>query len=266
METSDIPGVDSSLPSAARIYDYTLGGTRNFEADRRAAEHMFSLLPSTRKWVKMLRQSLWQFASRLAGEGFTRFVDFGSGLPTGDHVHAAAPGARVVYSDKDPATVAHARALLQGNPDVLYLEADLRDPKALLESAEVRDFLGGDRRTAFGANAVAVFLSEEEIRRFCRDLFDWAAPGSRLFMTFETKDPALTTPRWEQFEGMFHGLGEPFRLCALSEYLDMCQPWTVDAAGPVPLEKFLGYPPGTITEEDREGIGLEFYAVTLEKR
>jgi hypothetical protein len=227
---------------------------------------MFSLLPSTRKWVRMLRESLRQYASRLAGEGFSRFVDFGSGLPTNDHVHGAAPDARVLYSDKDPATVAHARALLENNPNVLYLEADLRGAKAMLESAQVRAFLGEDRRTALGANAVAVFLSEEEIRRFCRDLHDWAAPGSRLFMTFETKDPSLTTPRWDQFEGMFHRLGEPFQLCALGEYLDMCGPWTVDAAGPVPLEKFLGYPAGTITEEDREGIGLEFYAVILEKK
>jgi SAM-dependent methyltransferase len=266
MATNDIPGLDPSTPSAARIYDYTLGGTRNFEADRRAAEHMFSLLPSTRKWVRMLRESLRQFASSLAGEGFTRFVDFGSGLPTSDHVHGAAPGARVLYSDKDPATVAHARALLEGNPDVLYLEADLRSAKALLESAQAREFLGEDRKTALGANAVAVFLSEEEIRRFCRDLHGWAAPGSKLFMTFETKDPSRTTPRWDQFEGMFHHLGEPFRLCAIDEYLDMCRPWTVDAAGPVPLEKFLGYPAGTITEEDREGIGLEFYAVILEKK
>ena len=267
METKDIPGLDSSVPSAARIYDYTLGGTRNFEADRRAAEHMFTLLPSTRKWVRMLRESLRQFASRLAGEGFSRFVDFGSGLPTSDHVHAAAPGARVVYSDKDPETVAHALALLEKTPNVLYLESDLRAAKALLESAQVREFLGeGDRRTALGANAVTVFLSEEEIRSFCRDLFDWAAPGSKLFKTFETKDPALTTPRWDQFEAMFHRLGEPFRLCAIDEYLDMCRPWTVDAAGPVPLERFLGHPVGTITEEDREGIGLSFYAVILEKK
>ena len=266
MATNDIPGLDPSIPSAARIYDYTLGGTRNFEADRQAAEHMFSLLPSTRKWVRMLRESLRQFASRLAGEGFSRFVDFGSGLPTNDHVHAAAPNARVLYSDKDPATVAQARVLLGNSSNVLYLESDLRSARAMLESAQVRAFLGEDRRTALGANAVAVFLSEEEIRRFCRDLHDWAAPGSKLFMTFETKDPSLTTPRWDQFEGMFHRLGEPFRLCALDEYLDMCRPWTVDAAGPVPLEKFLDYPAGTITEEDHEGIGLEFYAVILEKK
>jgi hypothetical protein len=267
MEPSDsLAAPEPSTPSAARIYDYTLGGTRNFEVDRQAAEYMFSLLPSTRKWVRMLRESLQQFAARLAGEGFTRFVDFGSGLPTADHVHGAAPGAKVVYSDRDPATVAEARALLGGNPDVLYLESDIGRARALLESDQVRDFLGGERQVALGASGVAVFMSEDEIRRFSRDLHDWAAPGSKLFMTFETKDPALTSPRWEQFEAMFHRMGEPFRLHSLDAYLEMCRPWTVDAAGAVPLASFLGHGAGHITPEDREGIGLEFYAVVFEKK
>lgn len=266
MQTTDIPGLNPNIPNAARIYDYTLGGTRHFEADRQAAEYMFSLVPSTRKWVRMLRDSLQQFASRLTAQGFTHFVDFGSGLPTDDHIHATARSAKVLYSDKDPGTVAHARALIGDSPNVLYLESDIRAAKAMLESEPVRDFLGGERKIAFGANAVAVFMTEEEIRRFSRDLYDWAAPGSRLFVTFETKDPALTSPRWEQFEGMFHRMGEPFRLCALDAYLDMCRPWTVDATGPVPLQKFLGHPEGYVTEEDREGIGLEFYAVVLEKK
>ena len=32
------PGVDESVPSPARIYDYMLGGTYNFPADRDAAD------------------------------------------------------------------------------------------------------------------------------------------------------------------------------------------------------------------------------------
>jgi len=46
----------------------------------------------------------------------------------------------------------------------------------------------------------------------------------------------------------------------------MCGPWAQDRMGVLPLTEFLGLPPGHITEKDREGMGVEFYAVILEKR
>jgi hypothetical protein len=264
--TTDIPGLNPNVPNAARIYDYLLGGTRNFEADRGAAEYMASLLPSTRKWLRMLRDSLGQYARQLSAEGFTHFIDFGSGLPDRGHLHAAAPSAKVVYSDKDPATVAQARALLGDTPNVLYLQHDLRQAKELLESDEVRAFLDGERKIAFGASGITDFLSEAELRKLASDLYSFAAPGSKLFITFETKDPNLSTPRWEQFVGMFQQMGEPFSLHPIEAYLDMCRPWTVDAHGVVPVAKLLGHPDDYVTEADREGVGIEFYAVILEKK
>ncbi|AKT41079.1 SAM-dependent methyltransferase [Chondromyces crocatus] len=265
MTTLDVTGVNPHVPNAARLYDHLLGGTRNFEADRAAAAQMTALLPAMPKWIRMLRASLQQFARRLASEGFTQFIDFGSGLPTEDHVHASAPGARVIYSDRDADTVAHARVLVGDDPSVLYLQSDVQAAKELLESEVVQRFTGGERRVAFGANGLTVFMKEDEIRTFCRDLYDWAAPGSKLFLTYETKDLAKTTPAWEQFEASFHSMGEAFQLFTLEDYLDMSRPWTLDANGPMPLERFLGYPEGYITEADREGLGLEFYAVIFEK-
>jgi hypothetical protein len=47
----------------------------------------------------MLRDFLQIAARRLGDQGFTRFVDFASGLPTEDHIHAVLPDAKVVYSD-----------------------------------------------------------------------------------------------------------------------------------------------------------------------
>ncbi|EYF03661.1 SAM-dependent methyltransferase [Chondromyces apiculatus] len=266
MTSSSHPVANPQFPNAARLYDYVLGGTRNFEPDRLAAQQMAKLLPSMPKWIRMLRASLQQFAVRLADEGFTHFIDFGSGLPTEDHIHASAPNARVIYSDKDPDTVAQAHTLLAGNPKVLYLQSDVFDAKTMLASEAVQQFLGGERRVAFGASGLAVFMSEEQLRTFCRDLYDWAAPGSKLFFTYETKDPAKTTPAWEQFVGAFHAMGEPFRLFSLEEYLAMTPPWTVDAHGAMPLAEFLGHPADYMTDADREGLGLEFYAVILEKK
>jgi len=264
-ESSSIPGLDPKVPNAARVYDYTLGGTHNFEADRQAAEYMFSLVPSTRKWVRMLRGCLQAAARRLSAEGFKHYVDFASGLPAGDHIHAVLPDARVVYSDKNPLTIAHGRALLGNNPNTIYLESDIRNAAELLRRPDVEQFLGGNRRVVFGANGITVFLSAEENARFFRDLYDWAEPGSKLFTSFETKSPEKTTPRWEQFVGMFRQMGEPFNLYSLDEYLAMCGPWVPDRHGVVPLREFLGLPAGHISEEDREGVDIEFDAAILEK-
>ena len=48
-ESGEIPdpirGIDTSRPHPARIYDYWLGGTDNFAADRDAAERVLAVLP-----------------------------------------------------------------------------------------------------------------------------------------------------------------------------------------------------------------------------
>lgn len=265
-ELAKIPGVNPNIPSAARVYDYTLGGSHNFEADRQAAEYMFSLVPSTRKWVRMLRSCLQVAAKRLGAEGFRYWVDFASGLPTEDHVHAVLPNAKVLYSDINPLTIAEGKALLGDNPNVLYAPCDIRNARAFLEGQEVQEFLNGERQVAFGASGITVFLTAEENRKFFRDLYDWAAPGTKLFTTFETKSPSKTTPRWEQFMEMFRRMGESFNLFSLEEYLELASPWVPDKRGVMPVREFLGLPSGYISHEDREGIDIEFYATVLEKR
>ena len=48
---SDLPAeIDSSTPHAARIYDYFLGGTNNFAADRAAAAEVSSLGSRSAAW------------------------------------------------------------------------------------------------------------------------------------------------------------------------------------------------------------------------
>lgn len=255
----------TEIPNAARIYNYTLGGTHYFPADAAAAEQMFAAVPSTRKWVRMLRDFLGAAAASLHAEGFRHFVDFASGLPTDDHVHAAAPGARVVYSDLDPYTIEQGRRMVEGNENVLYLAGDVREARRILQSPEVAAHLGNERRVALGLNGITVFLAPDEIRALFRDLYDWAAPGSKLYITYETRAPGETTPRMREFEEMFRRAGAPFHLYTLEESIEMSAPWRLPAGGPVPIAEFLGRPAGYVTEADREGVGLEFYAAILEK-
>ena len=180
-------------------------------------------------------------------------------------MHAAVPDARVVYSDLDPYTVELAREMVAGLPNVLYLRHDVHEARSLLESPEVTAFLGGERRVALGASGITVFLSPGEISRFFHDLYEWAAPGSRLYITYETKEPGRMTPKMEQFIDMFRQAGAPFWMYSLEECIELSRPWRIPAGGLVPLREFLELPEGHITEADHEDVGLEFYAAILEK-
>ncbi len=126
-------------------------------------------------------------------------------------------------------------------------------------------FLDGERKTALGLNGVTVFLSPEEIRQVMQDLYQWAAAGSRLYITFETSEPGLMTPNLQRFLDMFVSAGSPFHLYSLQECLEMIAPWRVGSKRVVPLREFLELPENHITEADHEGVGLEFYAAILEK-
>ncbi len=267
--STEVPSSNSlnvEVPNAARVYDYSLGGSHNFEADRQAAGYMFSLVPSTQKWVRMLRAFLQESASQLWDEGFTHFVDLASGLPTEDHIHQVVPDAKVIYSDVDPLTVSMGQEMVADNPNILYLEKDVRQAKELIESSQAQEFLGKQKKVVFGLNGITVFLTPSEIRSLFQDLYDWAAPGSKLYITIESKDPDLSTPKWEQFVGMFAQMGSPLQIYSLEESLEMSKPWTVDSRGIVPVREFLKLPEDYVTEEDHEGVGLEFYAAIMEKK
>ena len=49
-------GVDPSIPSPARMYDYYLGGKDNYAADREAAEKALSVVPSGRRIARANRE------------------------------------------------------------------------------------------------------------------------------------------------------------------------------------------------------------------
>ena len=78
----------------------------------------------------------------LAGEaGIRQFLDIGTGLPTADNTHQVAqrvaPETKIVYVDNDPLVLAHARALLTSRTGgVEYLDADIRNPDAILDAAD----------------------------------------------------------------------------------------------------------------------------------
>ena len=84
--------------------------------------------------------------------GCGQFLDLGSGIPTVGNVHEVAqrlaPDARVVYVDNDPVAVEHSQAILAGDDRTAVVQADLRDPDAVLADPTVRRLLDLSRPIA----------------------------------------------------------------------------------------------------------------------
>jgi hypothetical protein len=141
-QRTEPPEIDASVPNSARIWNYWLGGKDNYPVDRDAGDDYRAIYPEIVDVARASRQFLTRAVRYLAGQAQVRqFLDIGTGLPTADNTHEVAqrvaPDARVVYVDNDPVVLTHARALLtttvQGG--TAYIDADLRDPDAILEAA-----------------------------------------------------------------------------------------------------------------------------------
>jgi hypothetical protein len=137
--------VDARVARSARVYDYLLGGTVNFAADREAAVHVADAVGGVdvaRTIVRANRDFLGDVVRYLATEvGIRQYLDIGTGIPAGDNVHEVAqravPEARIVYVDYDPIVLAHAHRLLDSTAEgvTAYVHGDLRDPEPILEQA-----------------------------------------------------------------------------------------------------------------------------------
>ncbi|MBE9372925.1 SAM-dependent methyltransferase [Saccharopolyspora sp. HNM0983] len=157
--------VDTTRPNAARMYDYYLGGSANFEADRDAAEAGLAAMPFARDYAKANRAFLGRAVAHLVRGGIDQFLDLGSGVPTVGNVHEIArahdPAARVAYVDHEPVAVSHARRLLADLDGVTVTQADIRDPQAVLTAPGVAELLDFDRPVAVLAVAILPFVPEQ---------------------------------------------------------------------------------------------------------
>ncbi|WP_329107465.1 SAM-dependent methyltransferase [Streptomyces sp. NBC_01439] len=182
------PGIDISVPSVSRIYDYYLGGSHNFEVDRQTARRAMEFMPGLPKIMQANRAFMRRAVRHAVAEGVTQFLDIGSGIPTFGNVHevaqAASPQARVVYVDHDPVAVAHSRAVLTGDDHSDIVAADLRKPKEILAAPEVGRLLDLGRPVALLLVAVLHFLEDKDAPYAAvAELCDALAPGSLLILT-----------------------------------------------------------------------------------
>jgi hypothetical protein len=193
-----VPELRIEVPHSARIYDYLLGGKDNFQADRDAAAGITVDWPNLPKSMRANRDFMRRVGRYLAAElGFRQFLDIGTGLPTAPNLHqvvqAIAPEARIVYVDNDPIVLTHARALLSSSREgkTAYIDADLRDPAAIVDSAEARSTLDFGKPVALSLIAILQFITDDkDAHRIVSDLLDVLPSGSALALSTVTAESA----------------------------------------------------------------------------
>jgi len=225
-----VPALRTDVPHSARIYDYLLGGKDNFKADRDAAAGITADWPNLPKSMRANRDFMRRVGRHLAAElGFRQFLDIGTGLPTSPNLHEVvqqvAPEARIVYVDNDPIVLAHARALLTSNREgkTAYIDADLRDPAAIINSSQARETLDFSKPVALSLLAIVHFMpDDDEVRRIIREFMAVLPAGSALALSttngesapeevsagvaaYNASGVALKTRSIAEVEGLFAG-------------------------------------------------------------
>ena len=193
----DFTEIDTTVASEARVYDYLLGGTANFEIDRQVAERQGEAaggIENARTGVRMNRLFLGQAVRYLAGDlGVRQFLDIGTGIPTMGNVHEVAqqvaPESRIVCSDYDPVVLAHARSLMKSTEEgaAAFIQGDFREPDAIVEQA--RETLDFEQPIAVMLIALLHFFrDEDDPYGLVARIMDAMPSGSYLAMSHMTAD------------------------------------------------------------------------------
>lgn len=187
------PGINVEVPSAARVYDYLLGGGHNFAVDRAVGEKVRRILVNGSQIAASNRAFMRRAVLRMLDMGITQFLDLGSGIPTVGNVHevvtAASEDARVVYVDYDPVAVAHSRLILEGLPNTGIVSADMRDAHDVLTSEPVRHLLDFTKPVGLLMVAVLHFVSDETgPAAIVREYVDRLPSGSLVALSHLTSD------------------------------------------------------------------------------
>jgi len=162
------PGIDTTIPHSARMYDWWLGGKDNFASDRELGAMFVEAIPTIRTMAQENRAFMHRSTRFLVEQGIDQFLDIGTGIPTKPNLHETAqrinPEARVVYVDNDPIVLVHARALMVGDERgrTEYIDADLSEPEKILADPALTATLDLSRPVGLMLIAVLMLLADDE--------------------------------------------------------------------------------------------------------
>ncbi len=216
MDKPDLARSLTERPSAARIYDYLLGGYHNFEVDRMAAQRFIDILPDAPMIMRTNRAFLRRAVKFLAEQGIDQFLDLGSGIPTVGNVHEIAqeinPSVRVMYVDIDPVAVRHSEEILKENPNATVIQADICQTDHILEHPTVLRMLDLSKPTAVLITSVLLFVTDDE-EAYCvvRTVRDALAPDSYIVLSHGILE-GVVQEQVDQSESLYASIGTPIKI------------------------------------------------------
>jgi hypothetical protein len=240
MQRDDFADIDTKTPSAARVYDYMLGGTDNYAVDRMAGDMGERMLPGTKAMVRNNRRFLERAVRYLVADcGIRQFIDSGSGLPTQSNVHQIAqdidPRSRVVYIDSDPVVLRHQRVgALTDNENTAFLLADARNVAEILDDKQTAGLLDFDEPVAALYLSFLHFIPDEDDPwGMVRAMMARLSPGSYLAISHVVSDDAelrenVTSMANDISKGRFGRIRRKQEVRAFFEGLDVVEPGLVN--------------------------------------
>jgi hypothetical protein len=192
---TNVRELDLEKPNAARMYDFYLGGSHNFESDRALAAQVEQVAPWVKHVAGINRSWLRRVVSFLMAQGIRQYLDLGSGIPTVGNVHEIAqrqdPSTRVVYVDYEAVAVHHSFELLRDNDNATVVWADVRDPKSVLEHEETRRLIDFSQPVGLLCAGLLLFIGDEyDPAGLVAGYRDACAPGSYLAISTMSQDEA----------------------------------------------------------------------------
>ncbi|MYW05625.1 SAM-dependent methyltransferase [Streptomyces sp. SID3343] len=242
-ERADTPEINVRVAHSARMYDYYLGGKTNFDADREAAANALRAFPSLFTTARENRGFLLRVVAELARRGVRQFLDIGTGIPvegrnTHDAAQAVAPESRVVYVDNDPIVLAHARALLTGDPRgaTAYIQADLRAPESIWADPALRATVDFTEPIAVLLIAIMHFVPDEQDPHGVLARLTGPLPaGSFLALSHVTHD--FDPVGWAKLVSAYQEAGIPAQPRTGGE-IEGLFPWPVLAPGVISVAQW----------------------------
>lgn len=205
--------IDVDVPSAARLYDFFLGGMYNFAADRDLARRVLEISPDIPHMARENRRFVIRAVQHLARQGYDQYIDVGCGLPVTGAVHEIArkiiPTAHVVYVDNGAVAVAHGEQMLATTDGCAMVNGDVRIPGSFLYAPTTLDLLDFGRPVVMVLAAVMHFISDNENPAGIMAELRAALPsGSRLVFSHGTVHDR-DVEDWSKFRNLYQESSNP---------------------------------------------------------
>lgn len=206
---------DDLEPNPARMYDYMLGGFHNFEVDRQAVAKLLATNPDVISIARCSRAFLRRVVSFCLDQGIDQFLDVGAGVVTVDNTHGMThqrnPQARVVYIDIDELIVGYGQSLIVDDPTTEFIQADVRDTRAIVDHPLIRRLIDWSRPIALLATAVLPFIVDDtEATQAIHRLTAALPVGSYVAITHPV-DANYDRDNLDQMEALYQQTTRPYR-------------------------------------------------------